>query len=519
VAQDVGFHFFPYWLDPTGANYAGLNPILSDLVTRSLTQYVYDPETGTMVLIPDIATDLGTPNDDFTEWTYTIRPGVKFEDGSAVTADDVAYGIKRSLDRKAFGAGPNISNRYFLHGHTYHGVYHTGSDYDGVVVDGDTLTIKMARPFPDMPYWAASPAMGPIPEDGSNPSTYYRHPLATGPYKFDGEWSPWKPLTLVRNDEWDPDTDPGRHQYPDRWVFPFDVSDRAAAAAILGDSADGETSVSFAGVSGEDYATASSLDRVTAGPLSSTALWEIDCRRVTDVRVRKAIGDAYPYAAVADIRDRPPSLTTLGGTSLFPPGFPGRRDYDPLDIAPGQTDPDKARALLRQAGYGPGEYELRWAYAADDVARTKAMVAAFDEAGFRANPFRAGDSDAAYAVNVDTSAPMDLRYTSFLLKDWRAGDAWIPPYFQSGADYNLGSFSEPAVDDEIRRIDGLPFNEQPAAWGALDETMMTEYYPAVVTAYDAVAHLHGSRIGGMNISDVDGSPTLQDIYVIPSVRG
>ena len=40
------------------------------------------------------------------------------------------------------------------------------------MVDGDTLTLKMARPFPDMPYWAAFPAMGPIPEGGSDPDSY-----------------------------------------------------------------------------------------------------------------------------------------------------------------------------------------------------------------------------------------------------------------------------------------------------------------------------------------------------------
>ena len=30
-----------------------------------------------MVLIPDLATDLGTPNEDFTEWTFTLREGLK----------------------------------------------------------------------------------------------------------------------------------------------------------------------------------------------------------------------------------------------------------------------------------------------------------------------------------------------------------------------------------------------------------------------------------------------------------
>ncbi|MBA2697832.1 MAG: hypothetical protein H0U61_03555, partial [Nocardioidaceae bacterium] len=51
-------------MDPSEAYYVNTASILSGLVTRSLTQYVY--VDGEMVLIPDLATDLGTPNDDYT---------------------------------------------------------------------------------------------------------------------------------------------------------------------------------------------------------------------------------------------------------------------------------------------------------------------------------------------------------------------------------------------------------------------------------------------------------------------
>jgi peptide/nickel transport system substrate-binding protein len=57
----------PTTLDPTRAYYTDSTAILSGLVTRSLTQFVY--RDGKMVLVPDMATDLGQPNEDFTEWT------------------------------------------------------------------------------------------------------------------------------------------------------------------------------------------------------------------------------------------------------------------------------------------------------------------------------------------------------------------------------------------------------------------------------------------------------------------
>ncbi len=50
-------------------------------MTRSLTQYKYDPTTKRMILVPDLATDLGKSNSTYTKWKFTIRPGVKLENG------------------------------------------------------------------------------------------------------------------------------------------------------------------------------------------------------------------------------------------------------------------------------------------------------------------------------------------------------------------------------------------------------------------------------------------------------
>ena len=81
-----------------------------------------------MILVPDLATDLGTPNEDFTEWKFTLRDGVKWETGAPVTADEVAFGIVRSMDDKTFpnGPGASYSNPYFLGGEDYKGPYTAG---------------------------------------------------------------------------------------------------------------------------------------------------------------------------------------------------------------------------------------------------------------------------------------------------------------------------------------------------------------------------------------------------------
>jgi peptide/nickel transport system substrate-binding protein len=510
----------PTTLDPTAAALPDTISILRGLVTRSLTQYVYDPAQQGMVLVPDIATDLGTPNEDFTEWTFTIRHGVRFENGTEVTADDVAYGIERSFDRQAFPNGARYSNDYFLDGDTYKGPLVDSSGYDGVVVDGDTLTIKMARPFPDMPYWAAFPAMGPIPEQDSDPATYGHHPLATGPYKFD-EFLPGKSLTLVRNQSWDPDTDPGRHAYPDRYVFKFNPNDTTVQnikridATILGASEAAQTTLTLDDVLPGDYSRAQELHRLTIGPYPRTSMCFPDYRKIPEIKVRRAIGYAFPYDDFAKAFGYIFGVTELPGTSILPPGFPGRQDYNPLDTEPGRTDPDKAKALLDEAGFAPSEYQLKWYYDRTDsawVAASSVLVKALEAAGFKATAIPSS-YEQVQTVNNDPQAPVNLRFVGWV-SDWPSGSSWFQLLFHSEGGYNDAYFDQPTVDAAIERIGRLPFDEQPAEWGALDQMIMTKYYPAVITGYPSSALLHGSKIGGMNNDDTSGTPTWKDIYVV-----
>jgi peptide/nickel transport system substrate-binding protein len=507
--------FGPDGADPSMSyNWASF---MSAYVTRSLTQYVYDPAQGAMVVVPDIATDIGRPNADFTEWTYTIRDGVRFEDGTEVTAADVAFGIERSFDREAFPAGPPYSSEFFLDGDSYDGPYRSGTDYDGLVVDGNTLTIKMERPFPDMPYWGTFPAMGPVPEYGSHPDEYWRHPLATGPYMF-GDYAPGESLTLVRNPEWDPDTDPGRHAYPNRLVAKFGVPTAEIERTILGDSPAGRTTFTT-DVTLPDRAVwdeALSAGRLTEGTGACTFMWALDTRKISDVRLRRAIGYAYPYRAAATAVGQ--GRTFEPSQTLLPPGFPGRRDIHTLDTDPGRTDADAARALVQEAtrdGVAADQLVLSWPYVNDDpgqVARMRLVAAALERVGFTAEP-RGVSGSSFPAINDDPNAPFNIRWNSWCA-DWMSGSNWLPPLLRSDGAVNFAHLSAPDVDQAIDAVSRLPVDQQPAAWGALDEDIMTDYYPLVVFGGQRIGMLHGADIAGIHIYPANQpSPTFKDISV------
>lgn len=502
-------------MDPSEAYYVNTASILSGLVVRSLTQYVYVPESDSMVLIPDLATDLGQSNDDFTEWTFTIREGVKYEDGTEVTPDDVVYGMLRSMDRDTFSGGASYSNEFFEGGDKYKGPITSGStDFPGITVDGQDITIKMSKPFPDMPYWGAFPAISPIPEKASDPKDYALHPLATGPYMFD-KYEPGTALTLVRNDQWDPNTDPGRTQYPDGYDMKLTEDSSQIDQLILNDQGEAQTTLTFDDVLVSDYRSAKTTasDRLVVGSQPCTRFWYFDNRKITDINVRRAAAYAYPYENTYLAGGLIQDVTRTPATTILPPGIPGREEYDPLGINGWDTDPQKARQLLEQAD--AVGYELKFYYAADDktaVAVMEEVKKGMEAGGFKVSPV-ASTVNQIPTQQADPDAPVNIRIGGWC-SDWPSGGSWMPPLFQSNGSNNYAQFNEPAVDKEILRIQSeVPLDEQPAAWGALDRTILEKYFPAAPIGFYGVAMVHGSKVMGMHNDDTFGMPTWKDMWV------
>ena len=511
-------------LDPTEAYYTDSTSLLSGLVVRSLTQYAYDEESGRLVLVPDLATDLGTPNESYTEWAFTLRDGVRYENGDAVTVEDIGFAIDRSFDRTAFPTGATYSNEYFLNGDTYEGPYtdQKRSSCDCYEIDGSTITITMARPFPDMPYWGAHPAMSAIPEAEADPREYRLRPLATGPYKFQ-EYTPSRSLTLVRNEEWDPRTDPARTQYPDTYDFKTQVPLHEVGRTILADSGKGRTTMTREDVLAQDYRIfkTEAPERLVLGGSPCTYYLALDYRKITDIDVRKALGYAYPYKAANMAAGFIEGVTAVPGSNLMPPGVPGREEYDPdPDRGDFETDTVKAKQLLEDSGNLGYEVTFLWRTDNDlDTLLKDVTIKSLTDAGFKAIPVPTTEAT-YFRARGDVDSDVNLRAVGWC-SDWSSGSSWLPPLLAStdleeeGFGVNLSAFSEKDVDDRIAEVLELPLEEQAAAWNELDEYVTETYYPLITTRYAGVAQAHGSKIGGHFADSVYGQPTWKNIRVIP----
>jgi peptide/nickel transport system substrate-binding protein len=476
-----------------------------------------------MELVPDLATDLGTPNEDYTEWTFTIRDDATWENGETITPEEVAWGICRSMDSTQFPSGPGTeySQQYFFGAGEYKGPY-TDKDpncenWGGVSVDGQDVTIKMAKPFPDMDWWGAFMAMGPAPlGKASAPPDYGQNILSNGPYKVESFRS-GEELVLVKNDQWNPESDPARHQYADKFIFKFNADQNKVDQIMLSDNTASQTTVSTAAGSNNYERINSEMgDRLVQQTSQCTSFLAPDYQSISDINVRKAIAWAYPYEDVWLASGEVPGVTRIPANSVMPPGMAGKHDY----FADGEQftyNPEKAKELLAQAGYENKPYPIKMIYYEVDplaVAAQKQLVKGMEEAGFEVNDIAVQDDP----YNIWTNPADKLNKTLNLrgvnwCSDWPSGLTMVPPLLRTDATYNTAQFSEQSIDDEMDSITELPLEEQPDAWGSLDEKIGTEYFPLIPTAFRNDLFMFGSSVGNPAGDGSIGAPYYKGLYV------
>ena len=177
-------------------------------------------------VVPALATSLGTPTDQNKTWTFHIKTGVKFEDGTPVTSQDVKYAVERTFDRTVLPNGPSyFASLLAGNAATYKGPFKdkTGNLTAIDTPNDTTIVFHLKEPFADFNYVVAFPQTAPVPQSKDKGSNYQLHPLSTGPYKF-ASYQPSKQYTLVPNPQWNPSWDPQVKQLPSKIIVNLNVN-------------------------------------------------------------------------------------------------------------------------------------------------------------------------------------------------------------------------------------------------------------------------------------------------------
>ncbi len=474
-------------LDPADTYYA-YSWNFARLYGRSLTMFKSAPGEEGATLVPDLAESLGTPNADSTQWTYTLRQGVRFDDGTPVTSRDVKYAVERSLDKTTFPNGPTYFNDFLdLQGYT--SPYQDPSpDKLGLAAvetpDDRTIVFKLVRPFSGFDYFAQLPSTMPVPQAKDTGTRYKERVVSTGPYMFETN-NLGQNFTMVRNPNWDPATDPNRRPLPDR----IEVALNANADDIDNRLVSGDLDVAIEG-SGvasaaqgrilADQALRANTDNPVVARLWYTAvngevapLNDVHCRRAVLLAAdRTGYQRAYGGATGGDV-----------ATNLLPPVVPGAERFD-LYTSPDNTgDLARARDELNQCGQ-PNGFTTGISYRAERP-REKATAEALQQSLARVGinleikPFPQGDYFKLYAGKPDfaRSNNLGLMVTGWAA-DWPDGFGFLSQIVDSrtiretGGSTNL-SVRDPAVD---ALIDQALTTTDPAArerlWVDIDRKVM-----------------------------------------------
>ncbi|MCW1954293.1 MAG: ABC transporter substrate-binding protein [Roseobacter sp.] len=307
----------PPHLDPTSAAAGAIDSVLYSNVFEGLTRFASDGS-----IIPGLAQSWEI-SDDGLSYTFKLASGVMFHDGTTMDAEDVKF----SLDRARAEDSANAQKALF------------GSIAEVVAVDAGTVKITLSAPNGSLLFNLAwGDAVIVAPESIEN---IKQAPVGTGAFKFDN-WVQGDNITLARNPEyW------GTPAKLDKVTFKFISDPTAAFAAVMAEDVD-----VFAGYPAPENVPQFEADarfQVIVGNTEGETILSTNNKMppFDNVKVRAALAHAIDRQAIID-----GAMFGLG-TPIGTHFAPHNPDYVDL-TGESAYDPEKAKALLAEAGFAEG---------------------------------------------------------------------------------------------------------------------------------------------------------------------
>ena len=504
-------------------------------IYRSLTTYILsaDKVEGTS-LTPDMATDLGTPNEDATEWQFTLRDGMKWQDGSDVTCEDVKYGVSRTFATDVINQGPTYAIAYLdipyeADGGTskYKGPY-SGEGQElfdkAVTCDGSTITFKLNKPVPDFNY-TVTLGFSPVPEAADTGETYGDHPMSNGPYQIESyETGNGGSMVLVRNPNWSADSDPFRKAYPDRWEVQFGIDPKVMDQRLMQSAGDDAFAIQYGNVQPENLATIFTDPQTTAPQFEGRAtsdydpyslyLW-VNVQKVKNVKIRQAMAVAL---------DRAGLRTNAGGAfagdladGVIKPNI--GQDYAETGMwtdmfgqaIPDEGDPDFAAQLIADSGEAAPTLQYDYPQTPTNDQGAAIVKASLEKAGFtvKPNPIEPG---IYYSVVFDPEKAGEFGSGGWGA-DWPNASTVIPPLFTVKGGWDLSEVDDPDYNAQVEEAQvELDRAKQATLWQELNKLAMEQVF-VIPTRFGLTQTIAGTNVKPTYQWPAYGSWPYAEMYV------
>ena len=487
-------------------------------------------------LVGDLATDTGKESNGGKSWTFTMRDGVKWEDGSPVTCEDVRHGVARTFDRTTHIGGTNYAS-YLLDVPTKvtsEGVekpVYTGpadnknakSFLQAVVCKDRQITFHLRAPERDFPHIVALPEFAPRKAAADTKEAKASVAVfSTGPYRLEDPWTPGKGGTFVRNEHWKAESDPVRKAYPDRIVVTAGLTEATVIERLLNQQGSDAQAVSWVKASPtlRNQAGPALRARMTFPYTGSIDYLALNMR--SPVMSKDVVRQAFALAT-----NRATYVTANGGDgagsptwSVLGPSVSGA-GFTPPKGARVEGDPDSARALLEKAGLKlPVKVRVVHAESRLIDKGYAALEAGWERAGFDVER-TAVPPEEYYKTIEKPSAGKDFDvFRGSWLPDIPSASAVLPALFDarinidsSGPGQDVGYFDDKAVAKLMDQAQATADRSKRAGLWAKADALIRERGGYVALAATKVLHIHGSGVLHYDDHAVGGIVDLATVAV------
>jgi peptide/nickel transport system substrate-binding protein len=368
---------FTAGFDPTAEYLGSAFGIYSSLLVRTLVGYNHVAGAAGNVVVPDLATNLGTVSKDGKTYTFKMKSGIKFGPplNREITSKDVLYAFQRL-------GNPKLIPGYAFYYEVIKGFKAfeagTATSISGITTPDDkTIVFKLTVPTGDFRYRLSMPATGPIPQEVGScftaPNEYGRYVIASGPYMIDGQdklntascdtikasggiagFDGTTHLNLVRNPAYNKATDSpkARENLPDTFTFTINSNNDDIFAKV--DRGDIEDEVSGGAVPpgiARQYKDSKQL-KINSGDRTWYLMLNLATPPFDDLHVRKAVNFVINRSGMRKAWGGP--LTGELAKHIAPDALLNNKlkSFDPYNVTKHPSgDLASAKAEMKQSKY------------------------------------------------------------------------------------------------------------------------------------------------------------------------
>lgn len=472
-------------------------------ITRQIFDNLLTAKPGTAEIVPGLAAEMPTSENGL-DWTFKLRQGVKFHDGTDFNADAVCKNFERMFDQNADAqSGPAEYWSYTM------GAFKdkaAESLYKGCQVqDESTVVLSVSSPtskFPTMLNLASFAMQSPTALEKGNANdvkaqgegfvypAYSQAPVGTGPFKFEKYDQANGTVTLVRNDDyW------GEKAKLDKLIFKIVPDESTRRQELKAGSVQGydfPNPVDWKGLEDEG-------NTVLVRPAFNILYMGLNPEKnpkLGDIRVRQALYHALNREQL--VQTQLPEGASVA-TQFIPDtvaGYNSSLQAYPYDV-------EKAKSLLKEAG--AEDLTLNFAYPTEvsrpympnpqkiaEALRTD-LEAAGVEVNFTAKPWNGGYLDGVDAGSFDAWL---LGWTG----DYNAADNFLGTFFQPETN-DFHTWTQPwgkQLSADLKAADAIVDEaERAAAYEKLNQQIMEEYLPGLALTHSPPALVVGPGVDGL----------------------